>query len=212
MVTLPIDTIIQGDCLEVMQTFPDKSVDLVITDPPYGVRIAEWDKEFSNDWVWQASRVLKEDATLISFCGTKQFPYLAIELDKYFNERNYLVWYSPNKSFYSPRHLLIKTEQAIISRRGYPIFNNSYNYLDLFIENSESDKWGHPSQKPTELIRKLIHVFSSDGDLILDPFLGSGTTAVAAKRLHRHWIGIELSEKYCELARKRVAQCQQPMF
>lgn len=74
-----------------------------------------------------------------------------------------------------------------------------------------NERLDHPTQKPEALIEPIVRWWSFEGDLVLDPFLGTGTTAVVCKRLNRHWVGIEISEKYCEMARKRLSQVELPL-
>jgi len=75
-----------------------------------------------------------------------------------------------------------------------------------------NERENHPTQKPLLLIQKLIQIHSNKGDIVLDPFIGSGTTAVAAKMLKRNFIGIEISKKYCEIARHRISATTSPLF
>ena len=91
------------------------------------------------------------------------------------------------------------------------VYAGSITHKEAIIEPGTNGK-SHPCQMPEGIAKRAILFSSNEGDVVLDPFIGSGSTAVAAKLTKRHWIGIELSEKYCELARKRVAQCQVPMF
>jgi site-specific DNA-methyltransferase (adenine-specific) len=224
-----------------MKTFPDRSIDLVLTDPPYGVTQNEWDEipDLSNMWgeIW---RTLKEDGAVIM---TSQQPFCTDLINSERDNFKYdLIWYKPlatgflnaNKAplrnheiilvfykklpAYNPQKFIGK-----IRKRGISKANSTTNYgsfksietkehNDYFpqsvMEFSNTDKSNgyHPTQKPIDLMAYLIKTYSNENDLILDPFLGSGTTAVAAKQLHRRFIGIEISERYCQIARERLRQ------
>ena len=166
---------------------PADSVDLVLTDPPYPDYYAE-EYTYKED---NLNILLRYPCRQVVFWSAKEeFPldYSAIHIwdkkcgcgsmyERIF-ERNGGV------SFKVYRHYLINSTVAA-----------SYTG-DQFTE--------HPSQKPIRLMLQLVYDYSKEGDLILDPFCGSGTICVAAKMLGRHYIGIDISEKYCEIARKRI--------
>lgn len=206
------NSIIQGDCLEIMKDIPDKSVDLVLTDPPYGVlKKVEWDniklEEFTTKWWKLCQTKLKENNSVYIFWSQK---YLKLGLE-IFNPKRVLIWWHSN---------LLKPTSNMFNYSYDPIFyiNNSGIFNGKFC-NSDTvdvlkfaipqsnfiDKKKHPCQKPIALIQKLITISSNPNDLILDPFLGSGTTAVACAQLKRRYIGIEINEEYCKIARGRVA-------
>ena len=220
-----INKIICGDCLEVMKGIPDKSIDLVLTDPPYGInylspRTDNHDK-LENDemgdwlkslplWLSELNRVSTELACCCCCCcGGGKTPVTAIftiEALKHFNLIQTLVW----RKFiglgwrYRPSY-----ENIVVlskSKDDYSFYDESKKCSNVIeginqdIPNSEE----HPTQKPVELMKRLIKIHSKENDLILDPFCGGGTTAVACKELNRRYIGIEISPEYCEIARKRV--------
>ena len=207
-----INKIICGDCLEVMKGMPDKSVDLVLTDPPYGIKRDKGFKGFGGfggfgtpiarrqyDDDWDFDRPKKEvfdEILRISkqaiICGGNFFAdYLP-------QGKHWIVWDKLNTMPTFGDCELIWTN---IERCSVKKFTHQYNGL----LGKESARW-HPTQKPIELMRYLIETYSEDGQTILDPFLGSGTTAVAAKQLHRNFIGIEISQKYCDIANDRLRQ------
>lgn len=186
-------TIYCGDCLEVMKELPDKSVDLVLTDPPY----PDYHKELFNYKRGILDPLKKLACKQLIFWSAKaDFPldYTAIHIwDKKCGvgsmyERIFEINGQLNYKVY--RHYLINS--TVAAKYGQDIFNE------------------HPSQKPIKLIRELLleHKAAS----VLDPFLGSGTTLVACKELGRKGIGIEISEKYCEIAVKRLKNTQVSMF
>ncbi len=178
-----------GDCLEVMKEIPDKSVDLVLTDPPYPDYYAE------------------------------EYKYKEGILDflKDIHCRQLIFWSAkvPFPLDYTAIHIWDKKIGAgsqyerIFERNGgkeYKVFSFHTNNSTVAAQMTNDTKFDHPSQKPINLIKKLIQNFSEESQTIYDPFLGSGTTALAAKHLKRNFIGIEISEKYCEIAKKRLAQ------
>lgn len=185
-------TVIQGDCLEVMKTFADKSFDLVLTDPPYGIGIAsnpfrqkfekeDWDNAVpTKEYFDEIFRVSKEQ---IIWGGN----YFALP-----QSRCFYVWDKVQPQDFSSA----MCEQAWVSRQAP---------AKLFKSRVVTELKFHPTTKPIELMRWCISFFP-EAQTILDPFMGSGTTLVAAKYLNRNATGIEISPKYCEIARKRLAQ------
>jgi len=191
-------TIYHGDCREVLPTLDP--VDLILTDPPYGVNVAEWDAEVPYPilplllskcsgpvlWFGSASR-LAED--LASFSPTPD---------------RTLIW--------APKFRLGKIAKSGIAYRYHPIHTwriaerNDGPVWDVLDDSTEGHQWWfHPGTKPLSLMQKLVG-FAKSGTTILDPFLGSGTTLVAAKLLGRKAIGIEIEERYCGIAAKRLQQ------
>ncbi len=242
-----INKVICGDCLEILKEIPDNSIDLVLTDPPYGIGYKKWDnidfRNFTRNWVMECFRILKNNGTMWSFMGyEKIFDFIPL-LEKYGNVHleNWIIW-ARQKGRGSSKHLKSQREDIFhITKSDNFTWNNIKTLREVvcpyvkdgkprgwFLDengkrvrwtglgnvwvytapqyNSKIDKQVHPAQKPTMLIDRLIRLSSNEGDLILDPFLGSGTTAVAAKQLNRNFIGIEISEKYCEIARQRLGQ------
>jgi len=200
-----INKVIQGDCLEVMKNIPDKSIDLVLTDPPYGIeRFNKNDGGNSKkiqcfgdkDENWNRTKPAQEVFNEIFRISKEQIIFgmnnFNLPTTEYF-----IVWDKGQKmpSFAECELLWISIKvPAKIMRVRF-----------------EMGKC-HPAQKPVELIGKILQEYSNETDLILDPFLGSGTTAVACKRLNRRFIGIEISEKYCQIARDRLNNEAEPLF
>ena len=221
------NTIYNCDCLDAMKLLKDKSVDLVLTDPPYGINyLSPWTDnhdKIANDgfeewrkclplWLEQLKRVLTDrGCCCCCCCGGGKTPVTAIftmEAIKHFNLIQTLVW----KKFiglgwkYRPAY-----ENIIIlskSKDDYSFYDETKSCSNV-IEGFNQDipqKGEHPTQKPVELMQYLLKIHSKEGDLVLDPFLGSGTTAVACKNLGRRFIGIEISQTYVDIANKRLAQ------
>ena len=192
--TLDINTIYHGDCLDLMKDIPDKSIDLVLTDPPYGIgkfgdRI---DKSFKiNDWDFKPDK-------------------------KYFDEifrlsKNQIIWGGNYFDLPQTKSFLVwdKVQPFNFSLAMYEQAWTSFNTpAKLFKYRVLNDKKEHPTQKPLTLFEWCIINYSEEGQTIFDPFLGSGTTAVACINAGRNFIGIEKDEEYFNIAQKRVTEAQ----
>lgn len=215
---MEVNKIYNMDCLEGMRTLPEKSVDLIITDPPYGIayssnyRKKKFDVVDNDDitnvaWLIYASRLLKPNGAI--YCFTRwdvvgkwksMFEFFGLKV------KNCIVWdkeltgMGDLKGAYAPCHeiILYVSRNQHILRRGRP--------RDLIRIKRITGIRKHPTEKPPELIRELILNSSDEGDLILDPFVGSGTTAVASVNTKRKFIGFEINKDYCEIANKRLQQ------
>ena len=207
-----IDQIICGDCLEVMKEIPDKAIDLVLTDPPYGIKRDKgfggaggfngkpivrrqyndnWDKERPSEVCFK--EILRIGKNILIFGGN----YFADILPQ---NKHWVVWDKLNTMPTFSDCELIWT-----NAKRNSVKKITYQYNGLL--GKEKRRY-HPTQKPVGLIKKLLEIYSKQGELIFDPFLGSGTTAVACLSLNRHFIGIELSPEYCEIAKKRIKEIQ----
>ena len=205
--------LILGDCLEVMRGMGDKSVDAVITDPPYGMN-----KDFANDTPEQADSLIKlVNERINKICsGNYLMFWSAQRINKIaeLNPKRVLIWnktfaiYTPNNCGYRYEPILWIFGKEAVKKCG-DIFES---YPILFKNQSENEN--HPTQKPTEIIRHLLENFTNEGDTILDPFMGSGTTGVACVQLNRNFIGIEIDPTYFAIAQERirVAQMQPNLF
>lgn len=219
-----INKVIQGDCLEVMKLMPDKCVDLVLTDPPYNFEtqggglfkkrgnLQKIEDSFGSDF--KPEHLLNESERITKSMHGYFWCSKAIVRD-YLNwaqERSYgfniLVWHKSNPIPANNNNFLPDTEYCIFIRGKGTTFNQglSFNLYRKYNITAIQENNGHPTPKPLDIIKKHILISTKESDLILDPFLGSGTTAVAAKQLGRKFIGIEISEKYCQIARGRLRQ------
>jgi len=236
-----INKVINGDCLEVMKGIPDKSIDLVLTDPPYGVTRNEWDKQLNLKELWKEFwRILKENGLVVM---TTQQPFTTDVINSNRDNFRYdIIWYKPLASgflnankmplrnhevilvfykqlpTYNPQKFIGKVRKASMlkanSTTNYgefaSVFSKEHNdYFPLsVIEFSNADKINtvHPTQKPIELMQYLVKTYSNVGNIILDPYLGSGTTARACLNLNRNFIGIEISPEYCKISEDRLKQ------
>jgi site-specific DNA-methyltransferase (adenine-specific) len=267
-----------GDCLEVMKSMPDKSVDAIITDPPYGIGLDEWDKEINiYEFMREAKRITKN---FLSYFG--QMPTIAnwhiqaVEASFYFLEN--IVWVKrmatpsyrlsrgqeqiniyaagDKRNFYQvkgayedvkipgilfdvltiqsvQRHMAslrqeIKTgEKAFIKEntKGQKIYNrfdsikhprspelvnytNVWSFLPPKRKHTFTEVYNHPTEKPVEIMERLIEMTSLNDHVILDPFMGSGTTGVACVQTGRNFIGIEIDPDYFAIAERRIKEAE----
>lgn len=204
------NSIIQGDCTQILRNFPSESVDLVVTDPPYFVRYRDRSgRTIAND-ADPASvlgafndlyRVLKPNTFCISFYGWNRIDaFYRAWMDAGFYAVGHLVWhksYASSRGFLQARH-----EQAYLLVKGRPVRPDSP--LEDVRSWEYSGNTVHPTEKAVSVIKPLIESFSAPGGLVLDPFSGSGSTLVAAASSNRRYLGIELETKHCALAHRRL--------
>ena len=222
------------DCLEFMKELPDKCVDLILTDPPYGIGfVSSWTKRkdsLKNDsldswleempkWLSGFKRVITDlGCCCCCCCGGGKTPvtaYFTLEAIKHFHLIQTLVW----KKFiglgwrYRPAY-----ENIVIlskDRDNYTFYDTTKSCsnvieginqkIPIYDYKNEINS-DHPTQKPVELMVKLIRIHSKEGDIVFDPFMGSGTTAIACCDTNRNYIGFEISTEYCEIANKRMVE------
>jgi len=203
--------VIQGDCIEVMKDFPNNSIDLIITDPPYGDNVAYgWNnKTIKNNEnplincqaLVECYRVLKRNRTLYLFTNWKHYPFLTEFILRYtkFKIRHLIIWKKHNFGLgWAFRH---QYEMILVLEKGKPKYNST-KFSDVQTSKPiHHNKINHPHEKPVDLLIKMILHSSKMKDLVLDPFSGSGSTGKACRITNRRWIGIELDEKWAELAR-----------
>jgi site-specific DNA-methyltransferase (adenine-specific) len=216
------NTIQKMDCLEGLNHIPDYSIDLVVTDPPYGIskelnckgkrlgstakldfNFGEWDT-FSKEWFHLA--VKKTRGWMMTFCAKKDVGFFIDTLEKDgFIAVDVLVWQKPDPIPLNAKSRFLNAwEAVVIGKRPGSTWNSSYEHNIIKCQAPKGKSRFHPTQKPVELIKKLISLASNEGDIVLDPFMGSGTTAVACIELKRNYIGFELSKEYHKLATKRI--------
>ena len=202
--------IIQGDCIEVMRGFADKSFDLVLTDPPYGVSLGydSFDdskknvRELIEKFLPEALRVAKTVALTPGVRGINWYP----------KPTWILAWINRAGAGRSPWGF--SCWQPIMVWGKDPFLAQSLGgRSDLIEDNSVGGDYAHPCPKPLSLMLKILDRVDHNGTgTILDPFLGSGTTLVACKQLGRNGIGIEISPAYCKIAEERLSATSYPMF
>lgn len=213
----------QGDCLELMKTIPDGSVDAIIADPPYGIdyqsrrvpkdhrrpKIAN-DRTSCTSWIAEVPRILTQSGSLIVFFRWDVQGEFLAALDRAgLPAKNVCVWDKMSHGMgdlrraFAPAHELFSFSPAPAFR-----FPGARPKSIVRAARVAPRALTHPNEKPVELLEQLIRAVTVPGDVVLDPFLGSGTTAVAAKRTGREYIGFELDPQYCEVARRRIAEVE----
>lgn len=222
---MEFDYIECGDCLDLMKEIPDGSIDLVITDPPYIIETSgagiykQADKQyikqlngikdgFSESVLDELCRVMKK-INVYFFCSQKQIiPLLDYFVKKKKCNWNLLSWHKTNPVPACGNKYLTDTEFILFFReKGVKIhgeYKTKFTYYVTPLNQKDKKQYEHPTIKPLDIIQNLIVNSSSENDLILDPFLGSGSTAVAAVNKNRHYIGFELDKNYFEIACKRL--------
>ena len=232
-----INKVICDDCLKIMPIMPDKSVDLIIADPPYNVG-----QKFANDnlskkkylrfmenWIKEAYRVLKDNSSFYMFHYFLGMWDIKPILDKFdWKFLNLIIWAYPNLM---PSNKALKYRWPLSYQ---PIFYYGKNLsrdlcgkLYKFVKEEErKDVWlktatqsnfkkefrWHPSCKPIAVIKKIVIASSEENEIVLDPFIGSGTTGVACKEFRRRFIGIEIEPKYFKIAKRRIDQTIKSLF
>jgi DNA modification methylase len=210
----PINEVLQGDCTRVLRQLPDAHVDLVVTDPPYGVRYQDrFGRTVANDddpsrilgAFTDLHRVLKPDSLCISFYGWGLVDeFFRAWRQAGFRPVGHIVWVKDYAS--RARFLRYRHEQAFLLAKGRPaIPSEPLDDIQPWVYSGNTD---HPTQKAVRILTPLIEAFTQRGQLVLDPFAGSGSTLVAAAITGRRYLGIELEQKYCALARERLAHIE----
>lgn len=239
-----ISHILNGDCINIMRSIPDQSIDCIITDPPYNLGLfmhnrntnlakmrqnqfayAGWDNLDYKEWkksmmkfLLQCKRVLKKRGTLIIFMAiikVADIIQLAEKVGFYYKTTG--VWHKTNPM---PRNMNIQfvnsTECWLYFINGHTsgTFNNEGKVKHDFLESSvcpisEKKHGKHPTQKPLSILKELIQSVTNPGEIVLDPFMGSGSTCVAAALLGRRYFGIELDKDYYEIAKARIKEIEE---
>lgn len=251
MSRLPLNQILLGDCVRVMNELPEKSVDMIFADPPYNLQIRqelyrpnmtlvdpvddEWDRfhsladydRFTEAWLSAARRVLKDTGT-IWVIGTYHNIYRIGKtlMDLGFWILNDVVWIKTNSMPQFRGVRFANAHETLIWAQKVRGAKYTFNYREMKALNGDlqmrSDWYlpictgreririhgekAHSTQKPEALLYRVILSSTNVGDVVLDPFFGTGTTGAVAKRLHRNWIGIERDAGYVAVAQKRIDQ------
>jgi DNA modification methylase len=220
---LEINKIYLGDCMDFMKQIPDKSIDLILTDPPYGCKIGGA-KPFgkiggAKPFGKIGGANLVESTTYLLFDDSsppqKEYFEEIIRISRsqiifggnYFSNRLppsscWLIWDKDNTGNFADCELIwtsFNTAARLIKYRWNGLLQQDMAHKDIRV---------HPTQKPVKLIMKILQNYSKRGDLICDPFLGSGTTAVACLKTNRNFIGMEKEKKYYEIALSRIEKAR----
>ncbi|MGB9145138.1 MAG: DNA methyltransferase [Acidobacteriaceae bacterium] len=210
-----INSITQGDCIQVMRQMPSNSVDFILTDPPYLVNYHDRNgRTIQNDadgnWLKpamaQAYRVLKQDRVAIMFYGwTKIDAFFDAWRSAGFQPVGHLVFRKTYSS--KSRFLRYQHEQAYLLAKGRPPLPKQplADVMDMPYSGNKL----HPTQKPVEALAPLVRSFTLPGELVLDPFSGSGSSCAAALLTDRRYVGIELDREYFHQATARLSRVQE---
>lgn len=189
-----INKVICGDCTKILPEIPDGAIDAVITDPPYGIKKADWDNEYP---AGLSRKLLRWSETVIVMTGQWGLQQIIDEMGASY--RGAIMGFNLNGMTFSPigfGNWIAALICGETRKRG----------KDAFTFTVDGKMPPHPSPKPMDYMTKLIGTTTKPGDLILDPYAGSGSTLVAAKQLGRRYIGIEISPEYCRIAEDRLRQ------
>ena len=205
--------LILGDCLDVMRTIPDNSVDAVITDPPYGISYDASHTKYKNgiardDATWDKSPfdpspLLRFDKLVIwgGNCFASRLP----------DSPCWLAWIKTIRNGAKVRQAEFELAWTRNCVRRPQVFRHLW--IGAYRDSESGIRNVHPTQKPIALMKWCIELSTKEGDTVLDPFMGSGTTGVACVQTGRNFIGIEISEEYFKIAEKRIAEAQmQPLL
>jgi DNA modification methylase len=213
-----------GDCLELMKDIPDGSVDLVLTDPPYGIDYqsqwrkdkAQWKPKIKNDkspfvdFIPQLKRVMSHSGAAMIFTRWDvQQQFIDVLTTSRLSVKNILIWdkvihgMGDLKRAYGSRY-----ESIIFCANSGFRFNGKRPTDIMRFQRVSANKLVHPNEKPTEVLETLITQCTRQGQNVLDPFFGSGSTGVACINTGRNFIGIELDETYFNIAQKRIEAAQ----
>jgi site-specific DNA-methyltransferase (adenine-specific) len=229
--------LICGDATQEMSKLPDACIDLLIADPPYNLgkdygnnfdQKAWRDYEtFSQNWLAEASRLLKPSGSIYIFMGVRFISKLFLMLEEEFklNFNGWITWHYTQgmgrKTGFSPRHedilYFTKSDQFTFNLDDVRVPQKYYRERNNMAGANPGDVWQfshvhycsaerepHPTQKPEALMERIIKASSHPGDLVLDPFVGSGTTCRVAQILGRNWLGIDVNPEYISMSQKRI--------
>lgn len=208
------------NCFEYMKLMNKNSVDLILTDPPYGMKFQShrrktvYDKienddnvDFLDKMFSDFNRILKDNSAIYVFCSWHNVDSFKSKFEKYFKLKNILVWVKNNhgsgdlKAQYAPKY-----EFILYGNKGRRNFENGRNEDVLFF-NKTNNKY-HPTEKPVELLEFLIKNSSKENELVFDPFAGSGSTGVACINTNRKFLGVEINNVYFDIAKQRIYEAE----
>ena len=211
----------QGDCLEIMGGIKDKSVDLIVTDPPYlmdyqsnrrkkedrfdKIKNDKGNYMLIQDYLEECHRIMKDNTAIYCFCSWHNIDFFKNEFEKHFKLKNILVWNKNNhgtgdlKGSYAPKH-----EFILFGHKGRTLLREKRIADVIDCPKISSNKLTHPTEKPQDLLEIFIKQSSDEGSIIFDGFMGTGSCGIVAKKLNRNFIGIELDEKYFNIAKDRL--------
>lgn len=223
-----------ADCLEFMKDIPDNLIDLIVADTPYniskknnfatmerynqykGMDFGEWDKGFDQvAWLKIAINKMKNPSSILIFNSWQNLKLISDELERLgLSTKRVLIIRKTNPMPVNRDRLFTNSfEFCLWATKGKGwTFNREGHFETGYFKCKNNGVTKHPTEKNIDVIKRLVKILSNENDLILDPFIGSGTTAVSCKSLGRKYIGIELSPEYCDIARRRVNATPEPLF
>lgn len=211
---MELNSIYQGDCIEFLPQLEDESVEMILTDIPYGV-INRSDHGLRNlnkgsadvatfpleGFLDECIRVAK--GSIYIFCGTEQVSCIREKLDDEGLSTRVIIWEKSNPSPLNGQYLWLSgIELCIYGKKSGATFNAHCRNTVLKYPVVQNQL--HPTEKNLDLFKELIRVSSNEGDVVLDPCVGSGTSMVAASQLGRHYIGFDSNPKYVEITKERL--------
>jgi len=252
MINKYINTIIQGDCLEIMKNIPDNSVDITFADPPFNLKKKyngykdnkEFDTylEWCKKWIYEMVRITKPTGSIFVHNIPKWLTYYSNFLNETAYFKHWIAWDAPTapmgkslqpshygilyyaKDLKKNKYYEIRLPHKRCRKCGYllkdyggkkaklhpfgPLVSDVWTDIHRVKHNKYRDE--HPCQLPIHLLERVILMSSDEGDIILDPFIGTGTTAIAAKRMGRHYIGFDIDDKYIQITENKLAQENEP--
>lgn len=238
-----MNEIIQGDCLEVLKTFPDESVDCVITSPPYnkgsanrkfnpkdswsraGISYGEFqdnlpEEEYQEQQkavLRECVRVLKKEGSIFYNHKYRIVNHRVISPEEWlgeFNLRQVIIWDRGSSPVLEPIRFMPTIEQIywITKERKTPYFTKQgFQFKDVWRINPDSGN-DHPAPFPEQLVSRCLISACPVGGVVLDPYMGSGTVAVSAKKMERNYLGIELNPEYIKIAEERIKRIPEKLL
>ena len=222
--------LMQGDCLERMKEIESGSIDMILTDPPYGTTACKWDSIIPLEPMWeQLKRIIKPNGAIVIFCSEPFASFLRVS--NILQYKYDWVWCKRPVNFLNAKKQpLRKTERIAvfnvkkynpqglmpcskINKRSNSTETNGNHGLSNIAKFTNyptdvlefiGERGLHPTQKPVALMEYLIKTYTNEGETVLDFTMGSGSTGVACKNLNRNFIGIELDENYFNIAKDRL--------
>lgn len=224
--------LLKGDCFELIREIHPKSIDLILTDIPFniskennfqtmkdrkgrnGIDFGDWDKQFDENKLSNLIPLLNTNGSIVIFHAFEQFTKICEIFKDEMDLKDRLIWQKTNPMPRNRDRRYINNIEMFswfVKKKSKWTFNRISDKYDgcVFAYPSESGggfKRYHPCQKNVDLIENLVQRHTNIGDLILDPFMGSGTTGVAALKSGRNFIGIELDENYYKIAEERIKE------
>ena len=232
--------LLHGDCLELMNNIPDKSVDMILCDLPYGVTQCKWDAIIPFDKLWeQYNRIIKNNGAVVLF-GNEPFTSLLICSNlknfKYnwiwqknkatgflnakkqpLNDNETISVFYKKQCTYNPQMTVAEKiyKRGMVKRSKSDCYGEEKDFVQIetglrypkriqYFNNNHTREQLHPTQKPVELLEYLIKTYTNEDEVVLDNCMGSGSTGVACINTNRRFIGMEIEEKYFEIAKDRM--------